>query len=67
MMKRMSKSAPLAKWNAATCTIKEMETKLASTKDEAEKEVRGCNTSNRGGAKKGVFENYPYTCLTPLR
>ncbi|KAG1678863.1 hypothetical protein FOA52_003531 [Chlamydomonas sp. UWO 241] len=39
MMKRMSKSAPMIKWNAATCTIKETEAKLcllAGAKDEGE-------------------------------
>lgn len=39
MMMRLSKSAPLTTWNRLTIEIKEMETALSGTKDEAEIEA----------------------------
>eukprot|EP00955_Chlamydomonas_euryale_P076761 362772-Chlamydomonas_euryale.AAC.11 len=39
-MRRVAKSAPLAKWNESTLKVKETEDALAVTKDEKEIEVR---------------------------
>ena len=38
-MKRVSKSAALAKWNAAMLKVKTLETEIAKTKDEKAIEV----------------------------